>query len=373
MNEPAAPGTRLEGLALVARENGGFALEEILTAPLTPTSIAIETTWSGVSFGTEFAVLSGKLDWGPFPLVTGYMGAGRVTHVGADVSGYRTGDRVYYRRNLELVTRASGESLNCAAGVHASVAVLDPRGDHGADHIPDNVPDDIASMFVLPAVGLTGVNQARVGTGDTVVVIGSGQIGLSVVAASIARGARVLAVDIRPEPLEAATGLGAHHVVDSTKADVEEEVHRIFGADGVDFVFEATGRKDSIDLGIRLCRQFGCFVWQGNYGKGPVSFDFLPAHGRRLRMVFPCDDGYRPSRRAVMTSLGQGLLKWGLTMTDRIEHESAPAFYARTLEQGLGGVLGASIHWGGTVAPRHLGQTATLRRRIGPPPPSPSS
>lgn len=347
MNVPAASGSRLEGVALVAQERGRFTLEEVLTGPLAPTTIAVETAWSGVSFGTEFAVLSGKLDWGPFPLVTGYMGAGRVTQVGAEVSGYRVGDRVYYRRNPELVCKASGERLNCAAGVHASVAVLDPTGTHGADHIPDNVPDDIASMFVLPSVGLTGVNQAEVGVGDTVVVIGSGMIGLAVIAASVARGARVLAVDIRPGPLQVAAGLGAHHVVDASKADPEEEARRIFGAKGVDFVFESTGRADSIDLGIRLCREFGCFVWQGNYGDGPVSFDFLEAHHRRVRMVFPCDDGYRPSRQAVMTSLSNGWLKWGLTMTDRIESAAAPAFYARILSEGLGNVLGASIHWAG--------------------------
>jgi threonine dehydrogenase-like Zn-dependent dehydrogenase len=202
-------------------------------------------------------------------------------------------------------------------------------------------------MFVLPSVGLTGVNQAEVGVGDTVVVIGSGMIGLAVVAASVARGARVLAVDIRPGTLDVATGLGAHHVVDASKADPEEEARRIFGAKGVDFVFESTGRADSIDLGIRLCREFGCFVWQGNYGDGPVSFDFLEAHHRRVRMVFPCDDGYRPSRQAVMTSLSNGWLKWGLTMTDRIESEAAPAFYSRILNEGLGNVLGASIHWAG--------------------------
>jgi 2-desacetyl-2-hydroxyethyl bacteriochlorophyllide A dehydrogenase len=333
MNTSVQSGTRLEGRALVARSGGGFELEEIHTAPLSPTNIAVETTWSGISFGTEFAVLSGKLDWGAFPLVTGYMGAGRVTHVGSEVSGFSIGDRVYYRRNQSLTT-TSGEELNCAAGVHSSVAVLDPSGTHGADHIPQNVPDDIASMFVLPSVGLTGVNQAEVPVGATVVVIGVGMIGLGVVSALVARGARVVAVDVRESSLKVAT-----------KIDVEEEVRKIFGKDGVDFVFESTGRPDSVDMGIRMLRQFGAFVWQGNYGEGQISFEFLEAHHRRIRMVFPCDDGYRPSRQAVMTSLSNGWLKWDLTMTDRMEVQDAPAFYSRILTKGLGDTLGAAIHW----------------------------
>lgn len=343
-NAPTSTGPRLEGRALVARDGGGFALEDVVTAPLAPNTIGIQTRWSGISFGTEFAVLRKHLDWGPFPLTTGYMGAGVVTHVGDDVADYAVGDRVYYRRNAELIT-VGGEALNCASGVHASVAVLDPSGDHGADHIPPNVPDDLASMFVLPAVGLTGVNQAEVGVGDRVVVIGVGMIGLAVVAAAVARGARVLAVDIRDESLRVATGLGAHATVNARSSDVPAEVERFFGADGVDFVFESTGLRDSIDMGITLLRQFGCFVWQGNYGEGTVSFQFLNAHHRRIRMVFPCDDGYRPARRAVMTALGNGGLRWDLTMTNRLSADEAPDFYGHILDRGLGDTLGAAINW----------------------------
>lgn len=335
----------LTGQALVAREDGTFALEEVVTAPLSPHRIAIQTTWSGISFGTEFAVLTKKLDWGTFPLVTGYMGAGVVSAVGAEVQGYAVGDRVYYRQN-EKLRLTDGQELNCKSGVHCSVAVLDPSGDHGADHIPDNVPDELASMFVLPAVGLTGVNQAEVGVGDRVVVIGVGPIGLGVVAAAAARGADVLAVDVREEALQVAAGLGASWCADA-HTDVAAQVSAAFGPDGVDFVFEATGRWDSIDVGVRLLRQFGCFVWQGNYGEGLISFTFLQAHQRRIRMVFPCDDGYRPARRAVMTALSNGSLDWGLTMTDRLAAAEAPAFYRRILADGVGKVMGASIHWAG--------------------------
>lgn len=344
MNSTPNTGDRLEGHALVAEDDGKFNLRDVQTAPLTPRTIGIKTKWSGISFGTEFAVLTKKLDWGPFPLTTGYMGAGVVTHVGEQVEGYSVGERVYYRRNAEL-TLVDGGSINCAAGVHASVAVLDPTGDHGADHIPNNVSDDLASMFVLPAVGLTGVNQAQVGVGDRVVVIGVGMIGLAVVAAAVARGAHVLAVDIRDHSLKVARGLGADHTVNARESNVPEVVRSVFDGDGVDFVFESTGHRDSIDMGITLLREFGCFVWQGNYGEEPISFHFLEAHRRRIRMVFPCDDGYRPARQAVMTSLASGWLDWNLTMTDRIEASDSPDFYKRIYEKGLGDVLGASVRW----------------------------
>jgi len=334
---------RLDGHALVARDRGRFALEPVRTASLSPTTIGIRTRWSGVSFGTELAVLSGKLDWGPFPLTTGYMGAGVVTDVGDQVTGFAVGDRVYYRQNKELLG-ADGEVITCAAGVHSSVAVLDPSGTHGAAHIPDDVGDRVASTFVLPAVGLTGVAQAGVGLGESVVVIGAGAIGLAVVAAAVARGARVLATDLRRASLEAARILGAHHLVDA-REDLTEAVKDAFGADGADFVFESTGRHETLDLGISLLREFGCFVWQGNYGNGPVAFDFLAAHQRRVSMVFPCDDGYRPAREAVMSSIEAGWLKWDHTVTDSVEAADAPAYFSRALTQGTGDALSAAVHW----------------------------
>ena len=58
----------LTGKALVAEPGGIFRLAEIITAPVGEDDIGIRTLWSGVSIGTEFAVLTGRLDWGTFPI-----------------------------------------------------------------------------------------------------------------------------------------------------------------------------------------------------------------------------------------------------------------------------------------------------------------
>ena len=44
--------------------------------------ILIETIYSGVSWGTETAWLSGKMPY-KFPAIPGYLSLGRVLHVGA--------------------------------------------------------------------------------------------------------------------------------------------------------------------------------------------------------------------------------------------------------------------------------------------------
>jgi len=245
---------------------------------------------------------------------------------------------------LEL--RATGVALNCRSGTHASVAVLDPSGTHGAELVPSGVDSDVASLFVMPSVGLYGVDMAGVGVGATVVVIGLGMIGLGVVAAAVRRGAVVVGVDPRAECRTLAVGFGAKVTFDSSD---EGASHGILDAlateQGADFVFESTGKAECIDRAIRLCRPFGCFVWQGNYGDGTVGFEFLQAHHRRLRMVFPCDDGYRPFRRASLEAIASGAMPWGNVITHRVDAQDVAAFYEGIFKGKASGVVGAVVDW----------------------------
>src|ERR1700733_16129002 len=97
----------------MAEPDGVFRLADVETAPVGKDDIGIQALWSGVSIGTEFAVLTGKLDWGTFPIVTGYMATGKVVAAGANVKDFAVGDTVYYRQNASLRVPEAGTALNC--------------------------------------------------------------------------------------------------------------------------------------------------------------------------------------------------------------------------------------------------------------------
>jgi threonine dehydrogenase-like Zn-dependent dehydrogenase len=86
-------------------------------------------------------------------------------------------------------------------------------------------------------------------------------------------------------------------------------------------------------------------VWQGNYGTAPLSMHFLPPHGRRLQMYFPCDDGLQPCRRAVVKNMALGALKWERCITHRIKAAEAPALYERINAGSDPEIVGAVINW----------------------------
>jgi len=332
----------MRATALICDEHRQFSLQEVVLPEPAAGQIAVRNVCSGVSIGTEFALIRGRLSWGPYPLCTGYMATGFVEAVGADVRGFRVGDAVYHRGNRRLAF-PDGGSLSAVSGGHCSHAVLDPGGSHGAALLPEGVGFDVASLYVPPAVGLYGVDMGNPRMGETVVVHGVGLVGLGVVAACAHRGCVVIAADIVPGHLEIGRALGADYTIDARR-DLAAQVRSI-APHGADVVFECTGVPACVNAAVELCRTDGTFVWQGNYGAAPVSFDFLPAHGRRLRMFFPCDDGFAPCRRAVIANMARGALQWERTITHRTAAAHAPALFERIDTGEEAGAVGVVLRW----------------------------
>ncbi len=335
----------MKATALISTKDRRFSLEPVSLPDPGPGEVSIRTLRSGVSVGTEFALIRNKISWGPFPIVTGYMGVGEIEATGDGVEGLAPGDRVYYRGSLGM-TLADGTAVTAASGVHASRAVTAVGGTHGVARLPDGVDIDAAALFVLPAVALHGADKAGARAGQIVLVHGCGPIGLASVAMHAMRGCRVVAADLDETRLAAARSFGACAALKGGDGFAERAA-RFFpdGANGFDVVVECTGIPALVQPCIRLCRTHGSFVWQGNYGAAPLPFHFLESHGRQLAMHFPCDDGYAPCREAVMRQMATGLLPWGRTVTHRVKAAEAPAFFADVDVGRVRGLLCAVIDW----------------------------
>jgi Zn-dependent alcohol dehydrogenase len=152
--------------------------------------------------------------------------------------------------------------------------------------IHSNVPSSFAERTVVPAgtaipvdpslpleriallgcAVMTGVgavlNTAGVRPGESVVVIGCGGVGLSVVQGARIAGANpIVAVDVIASKLELATELGATDPV-LAGDDPERAVREVLPA-GADAVFEALGRSETIELATRLTAPGGTTVLVG--------------------------------------------------------------------------------------------------------------
>lgn len=329
--------------ALICDQHQRFHAADVELPDPGPAHVVARTLYSGVSIGTEFALIRNKLNWGPYPLCTGYQAIGVVEYAGDRVDGFSTGDRIYYRDNKRIKLQ-DGNAVSAVAGTHCSMAVIDPGDTHGLALLPDGVPEDAGSLFVMPAVGLNGVDMSNPRMGDVVVVYGAGLIGLGVIGACSHRGCIVVAVDIEDNRLEVARELGADLVINSTRQNVKAALAEL-APDGADVVFESTGIPGCLDPAIELCRTEGKFIHQGNYGAAPITYNFLTPHGKRLTTFYPCDDGLAPCRRAVLKNMATGVLPWAKTITHRVDAEQAPDLYDRINKGKAPDVIGAVIKW----------------------------
>src|SRR5262245_62752217 len=99
----------------VIREPYQVEVREVELLDPAPNQILVKTEVSAVSPGTELAVWTGTHQWlqdpsmpdWKFPFRSGYSAAGTIAAVGADITGWKAGDRISYPGNhasAELLT-----------------------------------------------------------------------------------------------------------------------------------------------------------------------------------------------------------------------------------------------------------------------------
>ena len=194
------------------------------------------------------------------PTVLGHEIVGEVIAVGGAVDAVAVGDRVVPGAGMWC-----GACPRCAAGrtnLCTRYYTLGLNADGGLTEqldVPDRMcrvvdpacSDDAAALAQPLAVALHAVRRAGVMRGERVVLIGVGGIGLFVLAALIAGGARVSALDVGPGQLRTAAALGAAEALDARGPDLEERLA------GADVVLEASGASAAPALAARLVRPGG--------------------------------------------------------------------------------------------------------------------
>ena len=117
--------------------------------------------------------------------------------------------------------------------------------------------------------------KLHVKTGDTVVVIGIGPVGLMAVAGVALRGAsRIYAVGSRPNCIQIAKEYGATEIVNYREGDIVEQIMEKTHGKGVDRIVIAGGDVDTFDQAIRMLKPGGRignvnYLGEGDYIKIP--------------------------------------------------------------------------------------------------------
>lgn len=230
----------------------------------------------------------------PLPIVLGHEAAGIVDAVGEGISDLAPGDHVVLtpcppcgrcygclRGEPGVCVEASAIQSNTfpdgstglfldGARVYRGVGmggfaeqVLVPAT--GAVRIDPDIPLDVACVIgcaVQTGVG-AALNTARVEEGATVLVMGLGGVGLSIVqGARLAGAARIIVADPVAERRAAGARFGATDVIDPTREDVAARTVEITGV-GADYAFDAVGRSSLVQAGLWATRPGGTTIAVG--------------------------------------------------------------------------------------------------------------
>lgn len=249
---------------------------------------------------------------GTLPAVFGHEAAGVIDAVGTGVTHLRSGDHV-----VVTLIRSCGHCPSCAQGAPVFCETTFPLDRatplHGAGGepieqglrtgafaeyviveasqavaIPHDVALDSASLIACGVITGLGavVNTAGVRAGQSVVVIGTGGVGLnSVQGAALAGALPIIAVDLSPAKLAAARAFGATHTIDAGREDVAARVAEYTERRRADHVFVTVGAKAAIEQGTSLLGRNGCMTIVGMPATGvTTAFDptMLAARGQRI-------------------------------------------------------------------------------------------
>jgi S-(hydroxymethyl)glutathione dehydrogenase/alcohol dehydrogenase len=315
--------------AVVLREPGSSPqLLDVDLAGPGPGEVRVRIAAAGVCH-SDLHVVQG--DWPlPMPLVLGHEGSGTVVEVGEDVTSLAVGDPVV----LSWVAPC-GRCRHCRAGHEArcelAATVVGPGGvladgtsrlslDGGrlfhylgvSSFAEEAVVPASGAIKVRPDVDLeqaallgcavaTGVgavrNTAAVEPGASVVVIGCGGVGLSVVqGARLAGAERIVAVDLVAAKTEVARLVGATDaVVPDATTDVVDAVRALL-PEGVDYAFDAIGHIRTTEQAIAMLGLGGAAVVVGLPPSGATaSFEPLSLAEADQRILGSNYGGIRPA------------------------------------------------------------------------------
>jgi len=207
------------------------------------------------------------------PVVFGHEPAGEVVEVGAGVTDFRPGDRVFVHHHAPCFTCRlcqRGEFVQCATWRSTRIVpggmaeyFLVPQENLAGDtlRLPRELSFADGSLIEPTACVVKSLRRARFLGGERIFIIGLGIMGQLHVALARHGGAeQILATDFVSYRREKALQLGADVVIDPATEKIEDVMKEHTRGDMAEIVIVGPGSIDAMELGLRCVARGGTVV-----------------------------------------------------------------------------------------------------------------
>lgn len=307
--------------ALVCTSPGTLRYESIPRPQIQPGHAIIKIKRIGIC-GTDLHAYEGTQPYFEYPRVLGHELAGELVDIDDD-SGFNVG---------ELVTIipyfACGACIACRSGKQNACVRMSVCGVHHDGGFAEyySVPSDAlirgeglnadALALVEPlAIGAHAVRRAAVTSGEYVLVIGAGPIGMGIMEFARMAGGKVIALDINTERLRfCKERLKVDYIINGHNTDSTEYLRAITNDDMPTVVIDATGSLKAINQGFHYMAHGARYVLVG-LQKGEILFSHPAFHKREATLM-----SSRNATREDFTQVISAITKKNIDPTAYITH-----------------------------------------------------
>lgn len=261
----------------VMTKPGAVEIVETMTPEPGPGQIQINIKRIGIC-GSDIHVWHGEHPFTSYPVVQGHEYCGVVSKIGPDVTGITEGQLV-----TALPQEVCGECVPCRRGNWHVCDELKVRGFQAPGCAQDYFVTETDKVIALPEtfsleqgafiepVAVASHSTGRAGDldGANVAVMGAGTIGNFVAQMARAKGARVLIGDVSDTRLAVARDCDLKNVFNPEQERLSDAVERVFGADGVDVIFDCAGVQASLDAAVSSVNKGGTVLVVAVFGEKP--------------------------------------------------------------------------------------------------------
>ena len=245
--------------------------------------------------GTDLGGYLGKFPFFSYPRIPGHELGVEVVAVGEGVENVKVGDRCSVEPYINCQKCYSCERglTNCCES-HQTLGVMCDGGLTEKMILParklhpaNNLSYEQSALVETLAIGCHAIDRANVTDKDTVLVIGSGPIGLSAIEFARVAGARVIVADLSQTRLDFVTNkMGVTDTIqfDGSEADIEK-LEAMTEGRRADVVVDATGNHHSMRRAMEMAAFGGRVVYVG-ITQQDLQFPHAPfLHRRELTIL----------------------------------------------------------------------------------------
>ncbi len=277
--------------ALICSNPGHFEYKDVPAPQLQPGHAILKIKQIGIC-GTDLHAFEGTQPYFSYPRILGHEIAADLIEADS-ITGFLPGDKVTiipYLHCGHCIACRNGKTNCCASiqvcGVHTdgamqeyySVPVYTLLNGDGLDY-------DALALLEPLAIGAHGIRRASIKSGEYVLVIGAGPIGIGTMEFARIAGAQVIAMDMNEDRLQfCRTNAKAAYTINPSKEDVKMRLLEITSGDMPTVVVDATGNQKAINDSLQWLAHGGRIILIG-LQKEPFSFSHPEFHKREATLM----------------------------------------------------------------------------------------